>query len=114
MILRTGGIKVNSDTLALKEIESVMLGEKNSLLYLGLEHTAKNIRKELFIPTLSERGSRNTWIKKGALDLISKAQMKIKDILASHEVQVLESELEKNIDDYIKLVDKRNTNEYGT
>jgi trimethylamine--corrinoid protein Co-methyltransferase len=106
------GIEVDNDTLALKEIESVMLGEKNSLLYLGLKHTAKNIKKELFIPSLSERSSRNTWIKKGTLDLIEKAQNKIKDILASHKSYILEPELEKKIDDYIKMVEKRNINEY--
>ncbi len=106
------GIKVDNDTLALKEIESVMLGEKNSLLYLGLRHTAKNIKNELFIPSLGERNSRNTWIKKGALNLIKKTQIKIKDILAAHKSYVLDPKLEKKIDDYIKYVDKRSINEY--
>jgi len=106
------GIQVNKQTIALKEIESVVLGEKKGLLFLGLKHTAKNVKKELFIPTLSERDSRNTWIKKGALDIIAKAQKKVKEILKCHKPYLLESELENKLDNYIEKVDMRNINEY--
>jgi trimethylamine--corrinoid protein Co-methyltransferase len=106
------GIEVNKQTIALDEIESVILGEKKNLLFLGLKHTAKNIKNELFIPNLSERGSRNTWLKKGKLTIIDKAQTKIKEILKSHNPIVLEPALEKKLDEYIRDVAKRNINEY--
>jgi trimethylamine--corrinoid protein Co-methyltransferase len=108
------GIQVNKESIALKEIESVILGEKKSLLFLGLKHTAKHIKNELFIPSLSERNSRNKWIKKGNPDLIIKAQKKIQEILKSHKPYAIETGLEKAIDDYIKKVDLRNINEYIT
>ncbi len=106
------GINVNKNTIALNEIESVVSGKKKGLLFLGLKHTAKNIKNELFIPDLSERSSRNTWIKKGALDIIDKAQNKIEKIVKYHKECILEPELEKKIDDYIKYVEKRDLNEY--
>ncbi|MFW9875559.1 MAG: trimethylamine methyltransferase family protein, partial [Candidatus Thorarchaeota archaeon] len=107
------GIEVNTDTTALNEIESVVLGKKQSLLFLGLRHTANNIQKELFLPSLSERGSRNTWIKKGAFDIIDKAEKKVQKILKNHKKVLLEPELEKKIDRFIKNVEIRNINEYS-
>ena len=46
-----------------------------------------------------------------ALDIIEKAQSKIEEILKYHKVYELEPELEKEIDDYIESVEKRNINE---
>jgi trimethylamine--corrinoid protein Co-methyltransferase len=106
------GIQVNEESIALNEIESVVLEKKKSLLFLGLQHTAKNIKKELFIPSLSERSSRTAWIKKGTPDLIIKAQKNIQEILKSHKPYILEPEMENQIDAYIKKVDIRNINEY--
>jgi trimethylamine--corrinoid protein Co-methyltransferase len=106
------GIDVDKNTIALDEIKSVISSEKKGLLFLGLQHTAKNIKKELFIPSLSERSSRNTWIKKGALDIIDKAQKIIRKILESHKSKVLTPEIEKKIKNYIKEVEVRNLNEY--
>lgn len=106
------GINVGINTIALDEIESIVSGGKHGLLFLGLQHTVKNIKRELFIPSLSERNSRNTWIKKGSLDIIDKAQKKIKIILKDHMIKVLEPKLEKTLDDFIKKVKKRNLNEY--
>jgi trimethylamine--corrinoid protein Co-methyltransferase len=106
------GVKVNEDTIALNEIESVLLGEKKGSLYLGLRHTAKNLRNELFIPSLSERNSRNTWIKKGSFSIIEKARKKIQEILENHKPNILKPELERDIDEYTKKVEMRNINEY--
>ncbi|MFX1500266.1 MAG: trimethylamine methyltransferase family protein [Promethearchaeota archaeon] len=109
---KKSSIEVNKNTIALDEIESVILGEKNSLYFLGLKHTAKNIEKELFIPSISERRSRNTWIKKGALNIVDKAQKRVKQILKDHKPFLLDPELEKKIDDYTEQVEIRNINEY--
>ncbi|MFX1574508.1 MAG: trimethylamine methyltransferase family protein [Promethearchaeota archaeon] len=106
------GIKVDPNTMALNEIKSVASDQKKGLYFLGLRHTAKNIKKELYIPKLSERGSRNTWIKKGSLDFITKSQIRIEELLKNHKPKVLKPNLEKEIDSYIKKVEERNINEY--
>ncbi len=106
------GIDVNKNMIALNEIESVVSRENESLYFLGLKHTSKNIKKELFIPNLSERSSRKTWIKKGSHDIIFKAQHKIQEILKNHVSKILDPELEKKIDKYIAKVKARNTNDY--
>lgn len=106
------GIKVDTNNIALNEIKFVAKSQKKGTHFLGLRHTAKNIKNELYIPKLTERSSRKTWVKKGALDLITKAQIRIQEILKNHKPNVLQLDLEKEIDDYIKKVEERNTNEY--
>jgi len=106
------GIEVNEDTIALDQIKSVVRNNNPGSLFLGLRHTAKNIKRELYIPKLSERGTRNSWLKKGAQDIFDKAQSKVESILKNHKEYEINPILEKKIDDYISEVKKRNINEY--
>lgn len=106
------GINVNSNTIAFNEIKNVMKKIDKGSHFLGLRHTADNLRNELFIPKLSERNSRNTWLKKGALDIFEKARNKNQQILKTHELSELSAKKEQKIDQYIKMVEERNINEY--
>ena len=73
---------------------------------------AENIKKELYIPKLSERGTRNSWLKKGAQDIFNKAQTNVEQILKNHKGYVIDPILEQKIDNYTEEVKKRNINEY--
>jgi len=106
------GIDVNRNTLALEEIKTVMKGINKGSHFLKLRHTAKNVKKELFIPELSERSSRNTWLKKGAADIFQKAHLKVQEILQTHEAYRLSADQEQKLNQYIKKVEERNINEY--
>ena len=106
------GIEVNEDTIAVDKIKSVVTNNCPGSFFLGMRHTAENIRKELYIPKLSERGTRNSWLKKGAQNIFSKAQMSVQKILESHKEIVIDPNLEAKIDEYIKFVERRNINEY--
>ena len=113
MVLRgMKGIEVNQDSISLDQIENVMKGLNKGAHFLGLQHTSKNVKKELFIPNLSERGSRKNWIKKGSLDIVDKARKKVDEILKNHTPYELPKSVEQKIDEYIKEVEKRNINEY--
>jgi trimethylamine--corrinoid protein Co-methyltransferase len=106
------GIDVNNNTIAFNEIKTVMEGLHKGKHFLGLRHTAKHVRNELFIPNLSERNSRNSWLKKGAADIFEKARLKIQTILEMHESYKLSANLEQKIEQYTKKVEERNINEY--
>ena len=106
------GIDVNEDTIALDQIKSAVINNNRDSLFLGMRHTAENIKKELYIPKLSERGTRNSWLKKGAQDIFSKAQSRVEHILKNHKEYEMNPILEKKIDNYIIEVKKRNFNEY--
>jgi len=58
------GIEVNEDTIALDKIKSVVTNTSLGSYFLGMRHIAENIKKELYIPKLSERGTRSFWLKK--------------------------------------------------
>ncbi len=106
------GIRVNEETIALDQIKKVAKGHEKGVHFLKLRHTALNIKRELFIPQLSERSTRGAWLKKGAPDLIKKANLKIEEILKNYSQRTLTPKVEKKIDNYIKKVKKRNINEY--
>ncbi len=106
------GIDVNNNTIAFNEIKNVMKEIHKGSHFLGLRHTADNLKNELFIPNLSERNSRNTWLKKGARDIIEKARKRNQEILKTHQSYELLANKEQKIDRYIKMVKERNINEY--
>jgi trimethylamine--corrinoid protein Co-methyltransferase len=106
------GIEVNEDTIAVDQIKSIVTNNNPGSLFLGIRHTKENVKRELYIPELCERGTRNSWLKKGAQDIFDKAQSKVEQILKNHKEYEMEPILEKKIDEYIIEVKRRNINEY--
>ena len=84
VLRRKEGIKVTKNTFAINEIRTVMEGLHQGSHFLGLRHTANNVKSELYMPILSERNTSNTWLKNGATDMFEKARVKIQDILKTH------------------------------
>ncbi len=103
------GIRMDEEALAVKEIMEVAKTGKN---YLSLRHTAKNTRKELVVPALANRQRRGIWLREGALDIMDKAREKVEQILSTQKGPGLSPEVEKGIEDYIKMVAKRTMEEY--
>ncbi|MFX1548998.1 MAG: trimethylamine methyltransferase family protein [Promethearchaeota archaeon] len=106
------GINVNEDTIALDVITKVVSNQKKGVNYLGEAHTRKFMRKELFIPSLIDRNRRSTWRKKGAKDIIGRAQEKVEQILQSFNPPELDKQIEIKLLDYIKEVEKRTLEYY--
>ena len=98
------GIRVNDETLAINEIKRVANEGKN---YLMLKHTAKNTRKEIFVPKLTNRDRRGTWIKQGAKDIILTAREKVESILKEQKGPSINPNVEKNFEEYFKIISSR-------
>ncbi|MGC8896032.1 MAG: trimethylamine methyltransferase family protein [Candidatus Bathyarchaeia archaeon] len=96
------GIEVSNDTLALNVIRKVGPGGN----FLGERHTLEHIRKEHFIPQLTDRRSFETWLRDGAKDIVKMAREKVKIILQRHQVQPLEVEVQKEIKNIIEIAKK--------
>jgi trimethylamine--corrinoid protein Co-methyltransferase len=103
------GIKVESESLAIEEIKKVALSGKS---YLSLKHTAKNTRKEIFVPLLSDRDRRGIWQKAGAKEIMDRAKEKVGKILETQKGPGLSKEVEIKLSDYYKIISKRTYNEY--
>jgi trimethylamine--corrinoid protein Co-methyltransferase len=98
--LRRGvkGIVVDDFHLGVEMIEDVGIGNT----FLFHPNTGQIMREEWLLSELPSRNSYNTWKAIGAPDLVSKAEIKAKEILSSHEVEPLDSHLAENLDSILK------------
>ncbi len=99
------GINVNDETLALEQIKRVALEGKN---YLMLKHTAKNTRKEIFVPKLADRDRRGIWKRNGSKDIIQRAREKVNQILESQKGPGISEGVDKQLKEYFKEISSRN------
>ena len=87
------GIEVSDNTLALNLIRKVGAGGS----FLAERHTLEYLRKEHFIPELTDRRSYEAWLKDGAKDVTKRAKEKVKAILQTHQPQPLEKDAQVEI-----------------
>jgi trimethylamine:corrinoid methyltransferase-like protein len=59
------------------------------------------LRKEHFIPELTDRRSYEAWLKDGAQDIVGKAKEKIRTTLGKHQHEPLEKNVHREIQDII-------------
>ncbi|MFW9937225.1 MAG: trimethylamine methyltransferase family protein [Candidatus Thorarchaeota archaeon] len=103
------GIRVNDENLALNEIKKVANEGKN---YLMLKHTAKNTRKELFVPNIVDRNRREAWIRTGSKDMVERARKKVENILETQKGPGLSPQIEEKLNEYFKVVATRTLDDY--
>jgi len=77
-----------------------------------LKHTAKNTRKEIFVPKLVNREKRGIWKKNGAKDIIVVAKERVDKILETQKGPGLSSNTEKQIAKYSQIVTSRSLEDY--
>jgi trimethylamine--corrinoid protein Co-methyltransferase len=74
------GIEVNDETLMLDLIDKVGPGGE----FISQKETAKNFRKEIWLPRLMDRQPWNQWVKGGSLSMLERIQTRIREILETH------------------------------
>ncbi|NHJ21316.1 MAG: hypothetical protein EAX91_10250 [Candidatus Lokiarchaeota archaeon] len=103
------GIRVDNESIAIEEITKVAEEGKN---YLMLRHTAKNTRKELYVPKLVDRDRRGVWQKNGAKDIIERARAKVDSILETQKGPGISQEVERKFEQYFKTVSSRTYDDF--
>ena len=101
------GIIVNDDTIAIDVIKKIATSTKKGVNFLGERHTAKYMKKELYIPRLINRDRRTTWRKKGSKDIVALASEKVKQVLENYQPPEISEALEKQLLEFIKKVEAR-------
>jgi trimethylamine--corrinoid protein Co-methyltransferase len=87
LIYRTiRGVEVSEDTLGYEAIREAVLGEGH---FLGSDHTMAAMERDYFYPALADRDPPQAWQEKGATDAWSRARIRAKEILASHNPSYL-------------------------
>jgi len=103
------GIRVNEETFAVEQIKEIAKSDK---AYLMLRHTAKNTRKEIFVPELMDRERRRKWERNGAKDIMDRAKEKIENILKTQEGPGYTFEVDKQLKEYLKHISSRSMDDY--
>ncbi len=81
------GIEVNEETLGYAAIEEAVYGEGH---FLGSQHTMDAMQRDYFWPSnLSDRQQPVAWEEGGAMDMWQRANVKVKDILATHNPEYI-------------------------
>ncbi|HUT60381.1 MAG TPA: trimethylamine methyltransferase family protein [Phycisphaerae bacterium] len=102
-----GGVRVDDETLALELMKEVGPGGN----FLAHEHTARNFRKELWLPKLMDRARYDSWRAAGSKTLGDRVRERTADILARHAVAPLPKEADAAIDKILARADKQATAE---
>ena len=107
------GIDVNEETIDLRTIEKVIKNETKGTTFLSEKHTRDFMKNELFIPQLMDRNRRATWKKRGSKDLKIVAKEKLNGLLDNFTEYKLPNNIENELKEYIKRVNKRTYDDYA-
>jgi trimethylamine--corrinoid protein Co-methyltransferase len=97
------GIEVTPETLAVDWIEEIGPGGN----FLNTEHTLKHFKSEFWYPTLIDRQMREAWDGSGRKNMSVRVQEKLDQILDSHEVAPLSSDVRIRIEDILAAAQER-------
>ncbi|MBQ4092145.1 MAG: trimethylamine methyltransferase family protein [Firmicutes bacterium] len=95
------GMEINEETLAFDVLKEVGHGGQ----FFTHEHTFKNFRKELWMPTLMDHSSYQSWIN-DPTDMRTRVHRKTANILATHKPQPLPEEIIAELDAILKCAEE--------
>jgi len=75
------GIEVNEETLSLEVMREVALGPGH---YLGQSQTLERMETDFLYPDLSDRLDSDSWEEQGSIDMMARAQQRVKQVLSAH------------------------------
>jgi trimethylamine--corrinoid protein Co-methyltransferase len=102
------GIQVSDETLALDLIHKVNYRGH----YLAEPHTARNFRREHFVPRLLVREPYDSWEKAGSRSALELARERARQILAEHQPRQVDPVVEKELDAFRQRVAKRSLEDF--
>ena len=88
------GVEVNDENLGLEHIEEGIAAGS----FLGLEHTVRHFRKELWFPQLLDRRYWEGWATAGREDMAARCRALKDRILREHVPKPLDDDQRKSID----------------
>ena len=98
--------EVTDETLAVEEINKI--GPMGNFLFS--KHTREHFLKELYQPDVFNRDLREGWVKKGSKSVRQVARERAKQILNEHEPAPLDKDIEKDVLEIIRDIERRELN----
>jgi trimethylamine--corrinoid protein Co-methyltransferase len=97
--------EITQDSLAINEIAAAMKGSHN---FLGQKHTMRYLRSgEVFLTSLAERGSWETWEEHGRAGMAERAQAEAMQLLKNHQVPPLSDDQERELSEILNEADRK-------
>jgi trimethylamine--corrinoid protein Co-methyltransferase len=94
MVMRAvEGIRVDEETLAFDLLKKVGPGGH----FVSARHTRRHMRKEQFLPRLSDRENRDTWVSAGARDTRMRATERVRRVLEGPAVPTVPEAVRRQI-----------------
>jgi trimethylamine--corrinoid protein Co-methyltransferase len=97
------GITVNDETLALDLIHQAGPGGG----FFAETHTVRHFRKEIVVPALVGRETRNVWEAAGAPDMADRAREEALRLLAEHHPPALPEKIVEQLDEIVREAETR-------
>lgn len=95
------GIEITPDSLAFDLLKKIGPGGH----FVSSRHTRKFMRKEQFLPKISDRSTREEWLKQGSPDTRQRAMRRVEEILGMPSLAVPPPEVMDRIRSEIKGID---------
>jgi trimethylamine--corrinoid protein Co-methyltransferase len=104
------GVEVTDQTMAVELIKEVgRLGGN----YLSKAHTKEWARKEMVLPTVSNRLPHQLWVKEGSKDIVERARDVARTIIQTHEVVPLPDHVDRELDKILRAAEREKTGQKG-
>jgi trimethylamine--corrinoid protein Co-methyltransferase len=97
------GFNLDDEAFALNVINEVGPGGN----YLTHPHTRKNLRKEQYIPEITDRSVRRMWETTGSKSILQRAKEKAERIVQKHSCNPLEPTLQRELGEIVRQAEKR-------
>jgi trimethylamine--corrinoid protein Co-methyltransferase len=97
------GIEVSDETLGVDLIDEVGPGGH----FLAKKHTRRHHSREHFVPNIFDTRPYETWAASDTKDIRVRAREEVKRILREHEPPPLDRGVEKELEEYVRMVEKR-------
>ncbi len=96
------GIEVTEETLGYDAIFDAVYGDGH---FLGGAHTFGAMERDYFYPsTMSDRAEPRTWQQEGSTNMMDKANIRVREILASHQPDYLNTKVDKTLRDRYNIL----------
>jgi trimethylamine--corrinoid protein Co-methyltransferase len=92
------GINVSEDTLALEVIQKVGIGGQ----YLAQAHTREHYPREHFISSMFDAWDWESWKKRGAKELVTRAREKAEKIMNTHQPEPLDGDVKSRLEGILR------------
>ncbi len=99
-----GGIEISDATMATDVIDDVVTSKGGNFLYS--EHTRTHFKSHYY-PSVFNRELWEGWRRKGSMSVRKVARERIKQLLNEYSPEPLDQDIEKEIQDIVKFIEKR-------